>query len=94
MATSGLRGLIIRVLDQLRCGEISFFEKDPEAAEVAKSRLEAKRAKRRERYANDKQKINAKRRETYALKNFSNPNDRMDKLSISQKQIQKRQGNP
>jgi hypothetical protein len=27
---SAVRGLIIRVSDQLRCGEISFFEKDPE----------------------------------------------------------------
>jgi len=44
---SAVRGLIIRVLDQLTCGEISLFEKDPEEAEAAKARLEAKRAKRR-----------------------------------------------
>ena len=65
---SAVRGMIIRVSDQLRCGEISLFEKDPEEAEAAKARLEAKRAKRRERYARNKEKINARRRETYALK--------------------------
>jgi hypothetical protein len=43
---SAVRGMIIRVSDQLRCGEISLFEKDPEEAEAAKARLEAKRAKR------------------------------------------------
>ncbi len=50
----GVRGMIIRVSDQLRYGEISLFEKDPEEAEAAKARLEAKRAKRRERYAKNK----------------------------------------
>jgi hypothetical protein len=53
--------MIIRVSDQLRCGEISLFEKDPEEAEAAKARLEAKRAKRREKYARNKEKIGAKR---------------------------------
>jgi len=48
---SGVRGMIIRVSDQLRCGEISLFEKDPEEAEAAKARLEAERAQRRKRYA-------------------------------------------
>jgi hypothetical protein len=43
--------MIIRVSDQLRCGEISLFEKDPEEAEAAKARFEAERAQRRERYA-------------------------------------------
>jgi hypothetical protein len=57
---SAVRGLIIRVSDQLSCGEISLFEKDPEAAEAAKARLEAKRAKRRERYAKNKAKISSK----------------------------------
>ncbi|MFZ5453516.1 MAG: hypothetical protein ACOZF2_16780 [Thermodesulfobacteriota bacterium] len=42
--------MIIRVSDQLRCGEISLFEKDPEEVEEAKARLEAGRAQRRERY--------------------------------------------
>ena len=65
---SAVRGMIIRVSDQLSCGEISLFEKDPEAAEAAKARLEAKRAKRRERYAKNKERINARRREAYALK--------------------------
>ena len=65
---SGVRGLIIRVSDQLSCGEISLFEKDPEEAEAAKARLEAKRKKRRERHAKNKDQINARRRETYALK--------------------------
>jgi hypothetical protein len=61
---SAVRGMIIRVSDQLKSGEISLFEKDPEEAEAAKARLEAKRAKRRERYAKNKDKINARRRET------------------------------
>lgn len=65
---SEVRGLIIRVSDQLRCGEISIFEKDPEEAEAAKARLEAKRAKRRERHAKNKDSINAKRRESYDRK--------------------------
>jgi hypothetical protein len=65
---SEVRGLIIRVSDQLSCGEISIFEKDPEEAEATKARLEAKRAKRRERHVKNKEKINAQRREAYALK--------------------------
>jgi hypothetical protein len=65
---SAVRGLIIRVSDQLRGGEISLFEKDPEEAEAAKGRLEAKKAKRRNRYFKNKDKINAKRREMYALR--------------------------
>jgi hypothetical protein len=65
---SAVRGLIIRVSDQLRCGEINLFEKDPEAAEAAKASLEAKRAKRRERYAKNKDQINARRREICAFK--------------------------
>jgi len=75
---SGVRGMIIRVSDQLRCGEISLFEKDPDEAEAAKACLEAKRKQRRERHAKNKEKINAKRRGTYALKkiyrkvNYSN----------------------
>ena len=51
---SAVRGMIIRVSDQLRCGEISLFEKDPEEAEAAKDRLEAQRKKRRERYPKKK----------------------------------------
>jgi hypothetical protein len=65
---SAVRGMIIRVSDQLSCGEISLFEKDPEEAEAAKARLEAKRAQRRERHAKNKEHINARRRESYALK--------------------------
>jgi len=49
--THGLRGMIIRVSDQLRCAGISLFKKDQEEAEAAKARFEAKRAKRRERHA-------------------------------------------
>ncbi len=64
---SGVRGMIIRVSDQLRCGEISLFEKDPEEAEAAKAKLDAQRKKRRDRYTKNKEKINAKRGETYAL---------------------------
>jgi hypothetical protein len=64
----GVRGLIIRVSDQLSCGEISLFEKDPEKAVMAKARLEAQRKKRRERHAKNKDQINAKRRESYVLK--------------------------
>jgi hypothetical protein len=48
--------------------EISLFEKDPEEAEAAKARLEVKRAKRRESHAKNKDRINAKRRESFALK--------------------------
>ena len=66
---SAVRGMIIRVSDQLRCGEISLFEADdPEEAEAAKARLEAKRKQRRERYAKSKEKINAKRRAAYVPK--------------------------
>jgi hypothetical protein len=65
---SGVWGLIIRVSDQLRCGEISLFEKDQEEAEAAKARLDAKRKQRRERYAKNKDRINAKRRAAYLPK--------------------------
>jgi hypothetical protein len=60
--------MIIRVSDQLSCGEISLSEKDPENAEAAKARLEAKRTKRRERHARNKEHINAKRRAAYIPK--------------------------
>jgi hypothetical protein len=66
---SAVWGLIIRVSHQLSCGEIFLFEKDPEAAEAAKARLEAKRAKRRERHAKKKDRINARRRAAYVPKN-------------------------
>jgi hypothetical protein len=62
------QGMIIRVSDQLRCGEISLFEVNQKEAEAAKARLEAKSEKRRERHAKNKENINARRRETYALK--------------------------
>jgi hypothetical protein len=65
---SAVRDMIIRVSDQLKYGEISLFEKNWEAAEAAKARLEGKRAKRRERYAKNKDRINARRRVLYALK--------------------------
>ena len=65
--------MIIRVSDQLRCGEISLFEVDQEEAEAAKARLEAKRAQRRERHAKNKEQINAKRRESYALNHCKAP---------------------
>jgi hypothetical protein len=68
---SAVHGLIIRVSDKLRCGEISLFGKDPEEAEAAKTRLEARRKKRRERCAKNKEQINTRRRETYALKKSS-----------------------
>jgi hypothetical protein len=69
---SEVRGLIIRVSDQLRCGEISLFEVDQEEAEAAKARLEVKRAKRRERHAKNKDRINANRRAAYVPKNLPN----------------------
>jgi len=69
----GVRGMIIRGSDQLRCGEISLFEKDPEEADAAKARLEANRAKRRERYARNKDKINDKRRGAYVPKKSVEP---------------------
>jgi hypothetical protein len=65
---SAVRGMIIRVSDQLRCGEISLFEKDPEEAEAAKAKLDAQRKKRRNRYAKNKEKINANLREAYVPK--------------------------
>ena len=65
---SAVRGMIIRVSDQLRCGEISLLEVDQGEAEEAKARLEAKRAQRRERHARNKEKINAKRRAAYVPK--------------------------
>jgi len=37
------------------------------------ARLEAKRQKRRERYAKNKEQINARRRETFALKKSTEP---------------------
>lgn len=64
----GVRGMIIRVSDQLRCGEISLFEKDSEEADAAKAKLDAQRAQRRARYAKNKDKINAKRRAAYVPK--------------------------
>ena len=70
---SAVRGMIIRLSDKLSCGEISLFEKDPEEAEAAKARLDAKRAQRRESYVLNKEKINAKRREAYALKKSTEP---------------------
>ena len=68
---SAVCGLIIRVSDQLRCGKISLFEKDPAEAEAAKARLETKRAKRRERHAKNKGQINARRRAAYVPKQSS-----------------------
>jgi hypothetical protein len=47
---SAVRGLIIRVSDQLRCGEISLFAVDQEEANAAKTRLEAQRKQRRKTY--------------------------------------------
>ena len=69
---SAVRGLIIRVSDQLSCGEISLFERDPEEVEAAKARLEAKRAKRRARHTKNKDLINARRRAAYVPKNLPN----------------------
>ncbi len=65
---SEVRALIIRVSDQLRAGEISLLEVDQGEAEAAKAKLDAQRKNRRERYAKNKDQINAKRRETYVLK--------------------------
>lgn len=67
----GVRGMIIRVSDQLRCGEISLFEKAPEEVDAAKAKLEAKRAQRRERYAKSKEKVNAKWRAAYVSKKYA-----------------------
>jgi hypothetical protein len=43
--SSSVRQLIIRVSDQLRCGEIRLFDASPEEAEEAKARLDAHREK-------------------------------------------------
>jgi len=48
---SSVRQLIIRVSDQLKAGEISLIETTPQESANAKARLEAVRAKRRERHA-------------------------------------------
>jgi hypothetical protein len=64
----GVRSMIIRASDQLRCGEISLFERNREESEAAKARLDAQRKKRRERHALNKDKINAEWRESFALK--------------------------
>ena len=66
---SAVRGMIIRVSDQLRSGEISLLEVDQGEAEAAKARLDTQREKRRARYAKNRKKINAKRREAYVPKN-------------------------
>lgn len=65
---SAVRGLIIRVSDQLSYGETRLFEKDPEEVEAAKAKLDAQRKKWRERYAKNKDRINARRREIFTLK--------------------------
>jgi hypothetical protein len=65
---AAVRGLIIWVSDQLRCGEISLFEVDQEEALEAKTKLDAIRERRRENYSKNKEQINAKRRIFYALK--------------------------
>jgi hypothetical protein len=44
---SSVLGLIIRLSDQLRFGEISLFEKNTQEIEEGKARLEAKRKQRR-----------------------------------------------
>jgi hypothetical protein len=53
--SNSVRGLIIRVSDQLKAGEISLLEVGPEEAEAAKDRLDTLRKKRRERHAKKKQ---------------------------------------
>jgi hypothetical protein len=66
---SAVRGLIIRVSDQLQSGEISLFEADdPEKEKEAKAKLDAQRKKGRERHAKNKETVNAKRRATYVPK--------------------------
>jgi hypothetical protein len=52
--SSSIRQLIIRVSDQLRCGEIRLFEVCEKEASEAKARLHSHREKRRERHANKK----------------------------------------
>jgi hypothetical protein len=52
--SSSVRQLIIRMSDQLKCGELSLIETTPEEAEEAKKRLDTQREKRRERYERKK----------------------------------------
>ena len=47
---NSVRGLIIRVSDQLKAGEISLIETTPKESKAAKTRLITYRKKRRERY--------------------------------------------
>jgi hypothetical protein len=49
--SSAVRQLIIRVSDQLKAGEIRLIDCTPKERRVAKERLDAHRAKRRERHA-------------------------------------------
>ena len=42
---SSIRGLIIRASNQLRAGEISLFEHDPEKEKKANAKVEAKKPK-------------------------------------------------
>jgi len=66
--SSSVRQLIIRVSDQLKAGEITLIDCIPQEAREAKERLEAHRAKRRERLNRNKDQINARRREEHARK--------------------------
>jgi hypothetical protein len=52
--SSAVRGLIIRVSDQLRSGEIRLFDSTPEETQEAKNRLDRHRMKRRERHSRKK----------------------------------------
>ena len=51
VVSSGVRASIARVADRLSAGEMQLWEPSPEEAEAAKARLDAQRAKRRERHA-------------------------------------------
>ena len=52
--SSSVRQLIIRVSDQLHAGEIKLIEVTPEESEIAKSRLDNHRKKRRDRHDSKK----------------------------------------
>jgi hypothetical protein len=53
---NAVRGLIIRISDKLKAGEISLFDFSPEETEAAKARLEDRRQKRREYREKNKDK--------------------------------------
>jgi len=81
-----VRGIIIRISDKLKAGEISLFDFSEEESEAAKSRLEEKRAKRREYREKNKEREMALER-VYREKN-------REKLRARDRERRKKDGPP